>query len=162
MNETSTVKDLMDDIFDYPHLPYWFSVRQAIGIIKKLLPDSGLCLYPRAVLIFDEKYNLLGSLSIKDILKGLDPAILNIPEDDPAAADSLYRDNLMEQVEKPVSEIMVPATVFLGPDDSLSMAAYLMVKHDRICLPVLEGKKKLVGIVKMAKIFDRLTDRLYR
>lgn len=159
-----TVRDIMDDIFEYPHLPYWFTVKQAIGIIKKLLPESGLCLYPRAVLIFDEKYNLLGSLAIKDILRGLEPKMADSPEAGPSSEDdkefwdSLFGSGCRELANRPVSEIMLPATIFLGPEDSISKAAYMMVKNERICLPVLENKKKLVGIVKLAKVFDALSD----
>jgi hypothetical protein len=26
--------NIMEDIFEFPHLPYWFTLRQAIDIIK--------------------------------------------------------------------------------------------------------------------------------
>src|SRR4030067_1160184 len=35
MSTSKVAKDLMIDVFEFPHIPYWFSIRQAIGIIKK-------------------------------------------------------------------------------------------------------------------------------
>jgi Mg/Co/Ni transporter MgtE len=53
---------------------------------------------------------------------------------------------------------MVPAQYFVGPDDRITKAAYLMLHHDLILLPVLENKKKFVGLVRMVEIFDAISD----
>src|SRR4030067_1872349 len=76
MSNNKVVRDLMIDVFEFPHIPYWFSIRQAIGIIKKSLLTKEKCLQPMAVLVFDEKYNLVGTVSLKDILRGLEPRFL--------------------------------------------------------------------------------------
>jgi CBS domain-containing protein len=90
-----------------------------------------------AVLVFDEKYNILGTLTLGDILKGLESK---------------------DKVESPVSEIMVPAKFFVEPGDPISKAAELMLKNDLTLLPVIEeDKKKFVGVVRMIEIFDDLT-----
>src|SRR5512135_2618786 len=81
MSNGKTAKDVMIGIFEYPHVPYWFSINQAIRIVKvsfiseKKYPD------PMAILVFDEKYNLMGTLTLKDILKGLEPKFLKTPSD---------------------------------------------------------------------------------
>jgi CBS domain-containing protein len=33
-----------------------------------------------------------------------------------------------------------------------------MVRHKRLLLPVLEGKKKFVGLIRMADVFDHLSE----
>jgi Mg/Co/Ni transporter MgtE len=168
MPNEKKVKDLMDDIFDYPHLPYWFSIKQAVEILKKTLPANTVCSYPRAILIFDEKYNLLGTLSIRDILRWLEPKIMQASAELPSLTekemdsfiswDSLYSEEAKARMEKPVSEAMTPANIFIEPDDHISKVAYLMLKNNLMYLPVLEGKKKLVGVIKMINVFDVMTD----
>ena len=136
MSKGKVVKDLMIDVFEYPHVPYWFTVKQAIMVIKKSLIGTEKCIHPMAVLVFDEKYNILGTLTLKDILKGLESK---------------------EKAESPVSEVMMPAKFFVEPDDPTNKAADLMLNNDLILLPVIENKKKFVGVVRMIEIFNDLT-----
>ncbi|KAF0180786.1 MAG: hypothetical protein FD164_1645 [Nitrospirae bacterium] len=161
MEQTQKVSAVMEDIFEFPHLPYWFSLRQAIDIIKATGTAVGVSDFPRAILIFDEKYNLLGTLDIRDILRGLDPQLKDLNGEsvlpDPAV---LYRKTDTDLLDKPVSEYMRPADLFIGPDDPISLAAYYMVVQSRAYLPVLEDKRKLIGIVKMMNVFNAITDPL--
>jgi len=139
MSKGKVVKDLMIDVFEYPHVPYWFTVKQAIMVIKKSLIGTEKCIHPMAVLVFDEKYNILGTLTLKDILKGLESK---------------------EKADSPVSEVMVPAKFFVEPADPSSKAADMMLSNDLILLPVIEDKKKFVGVVRMIEIFDELTSAI--
>ena len=139
MSKGKVVKDLMIDVFEYPHVPYWFTVKQAIMVIKKSLIGTEKCIHPMAVLVFDEKYNILGTLTLEDILKGLESK---------------------EKADSPVSEVMVPAKFFVEPADPSSKAADMMLSNDLILLPVIEDKKKFVGVVRMIEIFDELTSAI--
>jgi Mg/Co/Ni transporter MgtE len=139
MSKGKVVKDLMIDVFEYPHVPYWFTVKQAIMVIKKSLIGTEKCIHPMAVLVFDEKYNILGTLTLKDILKGLESK---------------------EKADSPVSDVMVPAKFFVEPADPSSKAADMMLSNDLILLPVIENKKKFVGVVRMIEIFDELTSAI--
>ncbi|HMK43704.1 MAG TPA: CBS domain-containing protein [Dissulfurispiraceae bacterium] len=161
MEPVKTVKDVMEDIFEFPHLPYWFSLRQAIDIIKVTSDAVGVRDFPRAILVFDEKYNLLGTLDIRDILRGLSPSLKGLRPGEPMPKISeLYSSSGAELMERPVSEFMQPAELFLNPDDPLGLAAYYMVTQARAYLPVLEDKKRLVGIVKMMDVFNTVTASL--
>lgn len=55
---------------------------------------------------------------------------------------------------------MVPAKLFVEQDDPVTKAAYLMLHNDLILLPVLENKKKLVGVVRMIEVFDELSNAI--
>lgn len=168
MTEIKAVKDVMVDVFDFPHMPYWFTVRQAIGIVRKSLLNGEKCHQPMAILIFDEKYNLLGTLSLKDIMRGLEPKFLRpitkaqVPAEDESGLamlwDTFFSRDTKERAERPVGEIMVPAKFFVKPDDPVTKAAYLMVHNDLQLLPVLEDKKKFVGLVRMIEVFDELSN----
>ncbi len=168
MSDGKVVKDIMIGIFEYPHVPYWFSISQAVRIVKVSFISSKRYPDPMAILVFDEKYNLLGTLTLKDILKGLEPRFLKpstkaqVPEEDESGLaliwDTLFTKGSKELAEKPVSEIMVPAKHFVEPNSPITKAAYLMLHHDLILLPVLEDKKKFVGLVRMIEIFDEISN----
>lgn len=163
------VKDIMVDVFEFPHIPYWFTLRQAMGIVKKSLLSGDKCHHPMAILVFDEKYNLVGTLSLKDILRGLEPKFLRptakaqVHEEDESGLSSVVWDSLFDKdaaklAERPVSESMVPAKHFVSPDDPITKAAYLMARQNLILIPVLEDKKKFVGLVRMVEAFDELSE----
>ncbi|OHE61155.1 MAG: hypothetical protein A2Z47_16395 [Thermodesulfovibrio sp. RBG_19FT_COMBO_42_12] len=172
MSYKKLVKDLMIDVFEYPHVPYWFTIKQTIMILKKSLIGTEKCFYPVAILIFDEKYNLLGTLSLKDLMRGLEPRFMRAttdaqayPKEGPELAliwDTLFNKESKDLAEKPVSEIMAPAKFFVEPDDPITKAAFLMIHNDLILLPVLENKKKFVGLVRLVEIFDEISDAILK
>jgi len=172
MSDRKVVKDLMTGIFEYPHIPYWFSINQAIRIVKVSFISSKKYPEPMAILVFDEKYNLMGTLTLKDIMRGLEPrflkpsAIAQVAEEDESALsliwDTLFSKETKEMAEKPVSEIMTPAKYFVEPNDPITKAAYLMLHHDLILLPVLEDKKKFVGLVRMIEVFDEISNAILK
>ncbi|HXX79910.1 MAG TPA: CBS domain-containing protein [Thermodesulfovibrionales bacterium] len=163
------VKDIIVDIFDFPHVPYWFTVRQAIKIMKVTLPTREKTSYPLGILVFDEKYNLLGMVSMKDILRAKEAglpkstAVSHMP-DGYATASSTSRDGreVTKYAEKAVSEVMTPLKCFVEPDDPVTKAAYLMIDNDLMVMPVLERKKKLVGLVLLTEVFDQLCSEIQK
>ncbi|MCX7793430.1 MAG: CBS domain-containing protein [Thermodesulfovibrionales bacterium] len=137
------VKDIMVSISLYPHVPYWLAIGKAVRIIKLSLFETKKNLDPSVLLIFDEKYNLLGTVTLKNLLKVIEA--------------SRTSKNLMEQ---PVSEIMVPAEYYVVPDDSITKAAELMVHNELDLLPVLEDRKKFIGVVRPVELFDALSNEV--
>lgn len=162
-----TVKDLMIDVFEFPHIPYWFTIRQAIEVVKKTILENSKCIRPIVILVFDEKYNLVGTLTHINILRGLEPKFLKpvtkaqvheeIEVDLSIIWDNLFSTESKKLAEKPVSDIMAPVNFYVEPDDPITKAAYLMLHYDLILLPVLENKKKLVGVIRIIEIFNELS-----
>ena len=160
------IRELMINIFDYPHVPYWFSIEQAVQLMRmafagKERPE------PVVILVFDEKYNLVGTLGRNDLLRGLGPEV-SMPDtqtslqltDDTCAGllwDKQFIADAKTKAEKPVSEAMAPVRYFMGPDEEITSAAYTMLRHNLQILPVLEGKKNLLGIIRMSEVFEALT-----
>ncbi|MBE0446922.1 MAG: CBS domain-containing protein [Actinobacteria bacterium] len=161
-----STKDLMVDISEYPHVPSDISLKQAIRIIKNSMLEMPGCFQPMIALVFDER-GLVGTLRLRDILKGLEPNFLRplasvqgYTEDTAGLSiiwDSLFDMGSKELIERPVSEVMDPITAFVGPDDSVVKAAYLMIHNDLLILPVLEDKKRLIGLIRMIEVFDVLS-----
>ncbi len=128
MSDSKVVKDVMIGIFEYPHVPYWFTIGQAIRIVKVSFLSTKKYPDPMAILVFDEKYNLMGTLTLKDILRGLEPRFLKpsstaqvAAEDESALSliwDTLFDKSSKELAEKPVSDIMATAKYFVEPGRS--------------------------------------------
>jgi hypothetical protein len=162
------VENIMVGVFDFPHIPFWFSISQAIKIIRVTFFNTKKNMEPIAMLVFDEKYNLMGTLALQDILGGLEPKFLKpdgkaqVTEEDQSALslvwDTLFAQESKALAEKPVSEIMSPARIFVEPDEPVTKAAYLMLHHNLVLLPVLENKKKLIGLVRMVEVFDEISN----
>jgi len=168
MEEHKKIRDIMEDIFKFPHIPYWFTVKQSIGIIKHAFLESHASPYVMEVLVFEEKYNLVGTLSLNDILKALEPrfmkastkAQVHVEEEVDLSIIWAKRIDLesTELSQHAVGDYMTPVKYFVEPEDPVTKAAYLMIHHDLQLLPVLENKKKLVGIVRIIDIFNYIAE----
>ncbi len=170
MPNNKKVGEVMIDIFKFPHIPYWFTIKQAMVIIKKSFVETEKNIYPPVVFVFDEKYNLMGSFAPSDIIRGLEPRLMKpkVMFDEVASVDienamttleaSLFSEESKKLAEKSVIEIMVPAKTFVSPDDSIIKAAFLMVHHNLAVLPALENGKKFVGIVRMIDVFHEISN----
>ena len=165
------VKELMIDVFEYPHIPYWFTIKQVIGVIRKSLIETEKCVHPRVVLVFDEQYNLIGLVTLKEILQGLEPKLKPAetnnaeiaPIDDAsllAFETSMFSEGAKRLMDKPVSDVMTQINIFLSPEDSVVKAALLMLHHNLMVLPVLENKKKFVGVVRIPEVFEAIFARV--
>jgi hypothetical protein len=169
MSDGKAVKELMIDAFEYPHMPYWFTIRQAVGIMKKTAIEAQKCLQPQVILVFDEAYNLMGTLNMRDILSGLAPGLIaqqgaegaETPAVEKNSVDNvearLSKDELKKLSEKPISSVMKPVSVSVTPDDPIAKAAFIMERNNIQVLPVLENKKKLVGIVRLIEVFGEVS-----
>ncbi len=172
MSNKKVVKDLMIDIFEFPHVPYWFSVEQAMKIINVSFISIKKYPEPLAILVFDEKYNLRGTITLKEILRGLEPRFLKpstkaqMPElnekDLTLIWDTLFNSESKSLITRPVSDIMVPVDYFVEPDDPITKAAYIMLHHDLVLLPVLENKKKFVGLVRLVEIYAQISSEILK
>ena len=63
---------------DYPHIPYWFTLRQAMAMVREAAikfegsssPEPCWC---------PTRYQLMGMLTLRDIIKGLEPKLPRMP-----------------------------------------------------------------------------------
>ncbi|MBI5665106.1 MAG: CBS domain-containing protein [Nitrospirae bacterium] len=138
MSKEIVVENIMVSISKYPHVPYWLSISKTVEIARLSLSEKKRHPGHMAALVFDERYDLMGTISLKDLLKWL--------IESKASAD------------RPVSEIMKPAKLYVGPSDSISKAADLMLQNDLEILPVIEDSVQLIGLVRMVEVFDNLSN----
>jgi CBS domain-containing protein len=148
------VKEVMVPVGDYPHIPYWFTIKQAMAMVYKYYEEAkekGLVTY-RTVLVFDEKYHFIGILTLKDLLKGVEPKISILEKDEAITWKEIFTEECKKEAEKPVSEIMTAAKTVVGIDDPIIKALHDMFKHNIDVLGVLEGGK-VIGIVRLQDLF---------
>jgi CBS domain-containing protein len=153
------VKDLMIPLEDYPHVPYWFTLNQAVILVREAAIKYEGSFEPRAVLVFDEKYGLLGILTLKDIVRGLEGDILGGPGGAALSWQDLVGPELRRQAQKQVSEIMSPFKVTVASSDSLVKALSLMLQENVERIPVLEGDR-VAGLIRLADLFQEISEAL--
>ncbi len=168
---TKSAGEIMIPLDEYPHIPYWFTLRQAIAEMEKsVLNVNGTKSLPRALLVFDQKYHLLGAVRRRDILGGLEPRFLRARpvkdkrqlfdvEIDPNLVNISYgRDveSIRSQAEQPVSEVMLPIGATVNFEDQLTKVIYIMISKDLNLIPVVKGKK-VVGVVRSVDVFREVS-----
>ncbi len=152
------VKEVMIPVQDYPHIPEWFSLRQAVAIVRESAIKFAGVFEPRAVLVFDEKHQLVGILTLRDILKGLEPGFLKESElikTDPSFVfdkGELFGPGMKSQADKLVGEFMGPIQATVQADDFLVKALSLMVYENVGMMPVMEDDRVL-GMVRLTDLF---------
>ena len=162
MVEQKKVKDLMIPLEDYPHIPCWFTLRQAMAIFREAAIKLGGSFEPRAVLVFDEKYQLTGMLALRDIIKGLEPRVMQatgLAEADTnltGLMDDLFGPGMRETSQKPVSEVMSHIKVNVNGKDPIAKAIFLMIQENVGLLPVIQDSK-VAGIIRGSDLFIEIT-----
>ncbi len=153
METKRKVKDLAIPLSDYPHMPYWGTLREAIAQLN-VAYETG----HHTVLVFDEAYKLVGMLLQRDILKGLEPKFAQHYEDGvPIMWDSLLESGSESRLARPIKESMSAVKGMVDAEDNILKASHIMIHEDAYLLPVMEGDK-LIGVVRMGDVFHEITN----
>jgi CBS domain-containing protein len=162
MSDPKKVKDLMIPLEDYPHIPYWFTLRQAMAIVREAAVKFEGSFEPRAVLVFDEKYQLMGILTLRDIIKGLEPRFMHetaLVKSDPnltVLMGDLFGPGMREASQKPVSEVMSPIKVTIQGSDAIAKAVFMMIQANVGMMPVVQDSK-VAGMIRLSDLFTEIT-----
>jgi hypothetical protein len=159
----------------FPHMPYWFTLRQAMAELDRAGADhSRPCPPCNVVLVFNPRNQLLGTLRQQDILRGLKP---NLQAEkakrhaerlfDVQVDPNLYKfcggdralSMLREHMERPIGDFARPIEVMLTYDDDLLQTISLMIDHDLDIIPVLRDDH-ITGILTMLDVLGEITKLL--
>ncbi|MCP4570388.1 MAG: CBS domain-containing protein [FCB group bacterium] len=167
--------EIMIPVEKYPHIPHWFTIRQAVAELSKATIEvGGRISLPRALLVFDKDYHVvLGIVRRRDILRGLEPRFMKTTsasdgkslfdiEIDPDLAElssGKIGQAMLDQAEVLVSEIMQPVAESVSHDDHLAKVIYIMVSRDINLLPVLE-EGKVIGVVRSVDVFEEIAEMI--
>ena len=172
---TKTAGNLMVPIEKYPHVTNSATLHEAVETIEKAVLDSyGRKSLPRALLVVDDEYKLLGIVRRRDIMRGLEPRFLqNIPVDyqkkvqyeievDPNLAEISFakvEEIFQEKAERPVSKVMLPISATINYNDHLAKIVHTMVSNNLALLPVLKDQK-VVGVMRSVDVFHEIAKLL--
>lgn len=169
-----TVFELMHSLNEFPHIPYWFSLRQAMAEFDRAqaactgAPDKRL---PWLVLVFDAKNQLLGFVRRREIMQGLRPALLDKPIGNGDKLADLKSDpnlinlsfdydkalaELRHQIERPIVEFMAPVDVTIDANDYVLQAIYLMIDRRVSYLPAVQDGA-IVGMLYALDVLEEVT-----
>jgi CBS domain-containing protein len=157
-----TAKDLMIPLEDYPHIPYWFTLRQAMAIVREAAIKFEGQFEPRAVLVFDEKYQLMGILTLRDIIRGLEPRFMQesgLIKGDPNLTvfmGDFCDPKMKEQSQRPVSEAMSPIKITVNAGDPITKPLYLMIQENIGLIPVMQ-EGKVAGMLRLSELFGEIS-----
>ena len=161
MPNDQEVKDLMIPLEDFPHIPYWFTLRQAMAMVREATVKFEGAFEPRAVLVFDEKYQLMGILTLRNMIKGLEPSFLQettLVAMDPnliVLMGDLLGPNMRTASQRPVNEVMCPIQVTVDASAPVAKALYLMIQENVGFLPVMQTGK-VIGMIRLSDLFNEV------
>ncbi|MBI5025882.1 MAG: CBS domain-containing protein [Nitrospirae bacterium] len=159
------VRDFMTPIEEYPHIPHSSTIEEALVELRSVA-DRGY----RHILVFDERFHLVAFLSLRDLLKSVEPGFFRTtcpqkyegycPPDDASLAilwqNSFLRD-CKKKMQKPLSEILDrPVKIItVEADDPVLKAIFLMLREDINALPVIE-RGVVVGVIRLVNILNTI------
>ena len=151
------LKDILIPLSGYPHMPYWGTLREAIAQLN-LAYETG----HHSVLIFDEAEKGVGTLSQKNILRGLEPKFSTRYKQGGSAR---WRDLLASDSHKrltlPVEGFMSRIRAEGQANDGILKAAHILSQEKTDLLPVVENGK-LIGVVLMEDLFQEITNAVLK
>ena len=143
------VKDIMNPISDY--LSPEDTLQQAVTKMResRRLDRLGV----KGIVVLDARGELVGILSIKDILRATIPVYLDLK------ISRFSWDGMLEEMAKRVAcskvkEYMSTQLITVSEDASLMACADLLIKKNLQRLPVVNQENKVVGIVYIRDLYN--------
>ncbi len=163
--EEKKVMEVMIPISEYTTIHEKSTLKEAIIELKKSfkakiatsrLMETG----HRSVLIVDDREEIKGILTIRDMLDMIMPGYLSAPK--PSLADSIeyspmfwtgmFSHGITQVKDKCISEVMSPSPISIDGDSNLMEAAYLMLFRNERRLVVTQSGKN-AGIIREQDLF---------
>ena len=141
------------------------TIREAIASIKdsfaaKMATNCLMETGHRSILVTDRNENLVGLMSIQDLMVAIMPAYLSASK--PATADSLqyspmfwsgmFTKQIRDLADKQIQTVMSPAPATIDAGANLMEACYLMLEQKARRLVVIENED-LAGVIREQDLF---------
>lgn len=152
MQQKKNIKELVTPLENYPHLPYWATLKEALIQLGSALEDG-----INSVLVFNEAYKLIGILTPSDILMGIEPTLGQRFKERAEFWSDLLSTATNERMMEPVKRFMSPARVAIDAEDSLFKALHIMVSGKQPLLAIQEHGK-IIGVIKLDSIFKEIIE----
>lgn len=114
----------------------------------------------KGMIVLDDKGNLAGIVSIKDILKAIIPSYMSLMELGDFTWDGMLEEMARKVAGKEVKDIMTREVITVDEDIPLMGCADLVVKHNLQRIPVLNKDGKVIGIVYVRDLYYAIVKAL--
>jgi CBS domain-containing protein len=176
--ETKTVKEMMIPLEDYATVQQGATLFDAIQALKEAQNQFVRNRYQhQAVLVFDDKKQIVGKLTQLDVLRSLEPKYKGLDELHNLALLHVDVDAIRSSMEtfglwqKPINDICRKAAAvrvkdimektgkaeYIEEDESINTAIHQLVVGQKKSLLVTRGKK-IVGILRLTDVFKQVCD----
>ena len=152
MQQKKNIKELVTPLENYPHLPYWATLKEALIQLGSALEDG-----INTVLVFNEAYKLMGTLTPNDILRGTEATFGQRFKERAEFWSDLFSPATNERMTEPVKGFMSPARVAIDAEDSLFKALHIMVSEKQPLLAIQEHGK-IIGVIKLDTILKEIIE----
>ncbi len=114
----------------------------------------------KGILVLDEKGDLVGMVSIKDILKAIIPHYMTMTNLGEFTWDGMLEEMCRKVENRQVSEIMTADVITVDEEAPLMEVADLIVKHNLQRVPVTGKDGKPVGVIYVRDLYYAIVKAL--
>ncbi|TRZ78107.1 MAG: CBS domain-containing protein [Deltaproteobacteria bacterium] len=148
------VKDLMVPFFDY--LRPDNNLREAVNLLRTAVRGDqkfGVMALP----VLDERKNLVGMLSMMDILRAVYPSYMSMMNLGEFTWDGMLESLAKQAGSRKVSDFMTSPVITVHKDDPLMECVDRILKNRVRRMPVIDKSGNVVGMIYMRDIFYAIT-----
>ncbi|MBF0464572.1 MAG: CBS domain-containing protein [Nitrospirae bacterium] len=125
--------------------------------IRKMLCSRGAegITRVRGLHVVDDDGQLIGMLSMINILKAVHPNYMELGEDLSAFTWDGMLETLVKKIaDMPVSNIMSKTTLYVEENAPLMKCLDILLKHNVRRLPVVNGQNQVIGIIHIRDLYN--------
>ncbi|MDD3813666.1 MAG: CBS domain-containing protein [Desulfocapsaceae bacterium] len=162
------VRDVTIPLDRYPHLNENQTLQDAITEIRSFAVGEKDRIRYSCLLIVNDRNQLVGRVTLKDLLHGLAPRLVEATKVEKFEGKSTEFPNLAilmedsfftdcrQQSQKKIGEFMSKIPLFMKADFPLFKALAMMLNTENSILPVVDGDQ-IIGVIRMEEIFAEIT-----
>lgn len=168
MNEKSAViGDIIIPFDKYPHLSENSTIEDAIQTLTNFDAGEGKGLLYSCLLVVNEENELVGKLTLLDILHGMAPRLLKAAKVEKFEGKGMEFPNLAflyeestfakcgKNREKPIKDLVAEINFSLPADTNILKALIMMSSRKDFSVPVTENGS-VVGVLRIEEIFTTM------
>jgi CBS domain-containing protein len=162
-----TVKDSTILLERYPHIQETQTLHDGVQVIQSFTHGENNRLKYSELLVINDQNQLVGRLTLQDILQGLDKRLVAVPKAKGFEGKGAEYPNLAilweesfylecsQKASRPIRDFMSPAKRYVKGSDSLLKALSMMLYTHETLLPVVE-EKRVIGVIRIEEIFKAI------
>ncbi len=149
------VKDIMIPIQDY--LKPDNTLKEAVNLLRTAFRGENRAGGVMGAPVLDEKGNLVGMLSMTDILKAVYPSYMSMMNLGGFTWDGMLETLAKKAGDRKVKDLMTSPIITVREDDPLMECVDLILRKRIRRMPVLDNAGKVVGMIYLRDVFFAIT-----